>query len=113
MNTTTDDLRRPELGNLTDTAQRETAADGLSLAPVLDMQLTMSMEIGRARIPIRQLVGLNVGTIVELGSAVDEAFSVFVNGRMIAQGEVVVINERMGVRLTDVVTEAQRAKALE
>jgi flagellar motor switch protein FliN/FliY len=50
---------------------------------------------------------------VELGSADDEAFSVFVNGRMIAQGEVVVINERMGVRLSDVVTEAQRAKALE
>jgi flagellar motor switch protein FliN/FliY len=58
-------------------------------------------------------VGLNVGSVVELGRTIDEAFSVFVNGRLVAQGEVVAVNERMGVRVTDVVSEAQRAQVLE
>jgi flagellar motor switch protein FliN/FliY len=113
MTTTNAEVQRPELRPLEAAAQRENAPGGLSLAPVLDMQMTLSMEIGRVRIPIRQLLGLTAGSVVELGSAVDEAFSVFINGRMIAQGEVVVVNERLGARFTDVVTEAQRAKALE
>jgi flagellar motor switch protein FliN/FliY len=113
MNMTTDDVQRPDVRQFEAVPSPETSADGLSLAPVLDMQMTLSMEVGRVRIPIRQLVGLNVGSVVALGRAIDEAFAVFVNGRMIAQGDVVVVNERVGVRFTDVVTEAQRAKALE
>ena len=113
MTTTNEDLQRAELRPLEAMAQREPVPGGLSLAPVLDMQMTLSMEVGRVRIPIRQLLGLTAGSVVELGSAVDEPFSVFINGRMIAQGEVVVVNERLGARFTDVVTEALRAKALE
>lgn len=79
---------------------------------VLDVSVTLSMEVGRARIPIRNLLQLSQGSVVELERAAGEPLDIFVNGTLIAHGEVVVVNERFGVRLTDVVSPAERIRKL-
>lgn len=110
---TPNDYSRPELRTLKDSTARDSGPAELSLAPVLDMQMAVSMEVGRARMTIRRLLGLTAGSVIELDRAASEAFSIYANGRLIAQGDVVVMNERLGARFTDVVTEAQRARAIE
>lgn len=79
---------------------------------ILDVQVTLSLEVGRARIPIRNLLQLNQGSVVELERVAGEALDVFVNGTLVAQGEVVVVNERFGVRLTEVVSPSERIKRI-
>jgi flagellar motor switch protein FliN/FliY len=79
---------------------------------ILDVSVTLSMEVGRARIPIRNLLQLNPGSVVELERAAGEPLDVYVNGTLIAHGEVVVINDRFGVRLTDVVSPTERIRKL-
>jgi len=68
--------------------------------------------VGNARIPIRNLLQLNQGSVVELERAAGEPLDVYVNDTLIAQGEVVVVNDRFGVRLTDVVSPSERIKRL-
>ena len=75
-------------------------------------KIDLSLEVGRTRIPIRNLLQLNQGSVVELDRAAGEPLDVYVNGTLIAQGEVVVVNDRFGVRLTDVVSPAERIKRL-
>ncbi|KGM57349.1 flagellar motor switch protein FliN [Lysobacter arseniciresistens ZS79] len=89
-----------------------TAGADLNLDVILDVSVALSLEVGRARIPIRNLLQLNQGSVVELERAAGEPLDVFVNGTLIAQGEVVVVNDRFGVRLTDVVSPAERIKRL-
>lgn len=89
-----------------------TGANDLNLDVILDVAVTLSMEVGRARIPIRNLLQLNQGSVVELERAAGEPLDVYANGTLIAHGEVVVVNERFGVRLTDVVSPAERIKKL-
>jgi flagellar motor switch protein FliN/FliY len=84
----------------------------VNLDLILDVQVTLSLEVGRARIPIRNLLQLNQGSVVELERMASEPLDVFVNGTLVAQGEVVVVNERFGVRLTDVVSPSERIKRL-
>jgi len=84
----------------------------LNLDVILDVPVSLSLEVGRTRIPIRNLLQLNQGSVVELERAAGEPLDVFVNGTLIAQGEVVVVNDRFGVRLTDVVSPAERIKRL-
>ena len=84
----------------------------LNLDVILDVPVTLSLEVGRARIPIRNLLQLNQGSVVELERAAGEPLDLYVNGTLIAQGEVVVVNDRFGVRLTDVVSPAERIKRL-
>ena len=84
----------------------------LNLDVILDVNVTLSLEVGRARIPIRNLLQLNQGSVVELERAAGEPLDVYVNGTLIAQGEVVVVNDRFGVRLTDVVSPSERIKRL-
>lgn len=79
---------------------------------ILDVPITISMEIGRARINIRNLLQLNQGSVVELDRLAGEPMDVLVNGTLIAQGEVVVVNEKFGIRLTDIVSPADRVKKL-
>lgn len=88
------------------------AASDLNLDVILDVPVTLSLEVGRARIPIRNLLQLNQGSVVELERAAGEPLDLYVNGTLIAQGEVVVVNDRFGVRLTDVVSPAERIKRL-
>ena len=84
----------------------------VNLEVILDVPVTLSMEVGRTRIPIRNLLQLNQGSVVELERAAGEPLDLYVNGTLIAQGEVVVVNDRFGVRLTDVVSPAERIKRL-
>jgi len=87
-------------------------ASDLNLDVILDVPVTLSLEVGRARIPIRNLLQLNQGSVVELERAAGEPLDLYVNGTLIAQGEVVVVNDRFGVRLTDVVSPSERIKRL-
>ncbi len=89
-----------------------TGNSDLGLDYILDVPVTLSLEVGRAKIPIRNLLQLNQGSVVELERGAGEALDVYVNGTLIAQGEVVVINDRFGVRLTDVVSPSERIRRL-
>jgi len=88
------------------------ASTDLNLDVILDVPVSLSLEVGRARIPIRNLLQLTPGSVVELERAAGEPLDLYVNGTLIAQGEVVVVNDRFGVRLTDVVSPAERIKRL-
>lgn len=83
-----------------------------NLGVILDVPVTLSLEIGRARIAIRNLLQLNQGSVVELDRAAGEPLDVFVNGALVAHGEVVMVNEKFGVRLTDVVSPSERIRRL-
>lgn len=86
--------------------------DEVSLDVILDIPVTISMEIGRTKINIRNLLQLNQGSVVELDRLAGEPLDVRVNGTLIAHGEVVVVNEKYGIRLTDVISPAERVKKL-
>ena len=79
---------------------------------ILDVPVTLSLEVGRTRLPIRSLLQLSQGSVVELERAAGEALDVFVNGTLVAHGEVVVVNEKFGIRLTDVISPADRIRKL-
>ena len=88
------------------------SADELNLDVILDVPVTLSMEIGRTQINIRNLLQLNHGSVVELDRFAGEPLDVLVNGTLIAHGEVVVINDKFGIRLTDVISLSERVKRL-
>lgn len=83
-----------------------------NLELILDIPVTLSMEIGRVKLPIRNLLQLTQGSVVELERLAGEPLDVTVNGTLIAHGEVVVVNERYGIRFTDVVSPAERVRKL-
>jgi flagellar motor switch protein FliN/FliY len=87
-------------------------AQPANLDMILDIPVTIAMEIGRSRINIRNLLQLNQGSVVELDRLAGEPMDVLVNGTLIAHGEVVVVNEKFGIRLTDVISPAERVKKL-
>jgi flagellar motor switch protein FliN/FliY len=84
----------------------------VNLDVILDIPVTISMEIGRTRISIRNLLQLNQGSVIELDRLAGEPMDVIVNGTLVAHGEVVVVNEKFGIRLTDVVSPTERIKNL-
>jgi flagellar motor switch protein FliN/FliY len=84
----------------------------VKLDVILDIPVTIAMEIGRTQLSIRNLLQLNQGSIVELDRLAGEPMDVLVNGTLVAHGEVVVVNEKFGIRLTDVVSPADRIKNL-
>lgn len=84
----------------------------INLEVLMDVPVTISMEIGRTSLNIRSLLQLNQGSIVELDRLAGEPLDVLVNGTLIARGEVVVINEKFGIRLTDVISPAERLRKL-
>ncbi len=79
---------------------------------VLDIPVTLTVELGRTKIAIRSLLQLAQGSVVELDGLAGEPMDVLVNGCLIAQGEVVVVNEKFGIRLTDIITPAERIRRL-
>ncbi|NYZ61809.1 flagellar motor switch protein FliN [Luteimonas deserti] len=87
-------------------------ATDLNLDVILDVPVALSLEVGRTRMPIRSLLQLNRGSVIELERGAGEPLDVYVNGTLIAHGEVVVINDRFGVRLTDVVSPSERIRRL-
>ena len=82
------------------------------LDTILDIPVTISMEVGRSNISIRNLLQLNQGSVVELDRVAGEPLDVLVNGTLIAHGEVVVVNDKFGIRLTDVISQLERIKKL-
>ena len=107
-----DAAARAEFGDLQDTGNSNGSARDVNLEVILDVPVTLSMEVGRTRIPIRNLLQLNQGSVVELDRAAGEPLDVFVNGTLVAHGEVVVANEKFGIRLTDVISPAERIRKL-
>lgn len=83
-----------------------------SLEVILDIPVNISMEVGASKISIRNLLKLNQGSVIELERLAGEPLDVLVNGTLIAHGEVVVVNEKYGIRLTDVISAAERIKKL-
>lgn len=83
-----------------------------NLDSILDVPVTISMEVGRSHISIRDLLQLNQGAVVELDRLEGEPMDVLVNGTLIAQGEVVVVNDKFGIRLTDIIRPGDRVKKL-
>jgi flagellar motor switch protein FliN/FliY len=86
------------------------AAKNLEL--VMDIPIQLTVELGRTKMPIRNLLQLAQGSVVELNELAGEPLDVFVNGCLVAQGEVVVVNEKFGIRLTDIITPSERIKKL-
>lgn len=79
---------------------------------ILEIPVKLSVEVGRTKINIRELLKLNHGSVVELERTAGEPLDVMVNGTLIAHGEVVVVNDKFGIRLTDVISRAERIKQL-
>ncbi len=77
---------------------------------VLDIPVTLSVELGRVKVPIKYILQLAQGSVVELDALAGEPMDVLVNGYLIAQGEVVVVNDKFGIRLTDIVTPSERMR---
>ena len=101
----------PAVQNLQDSAGVP-GDESANLDSILDIPITLSMEIGRTKISIRNLLQLNQGSVVELDRLAGEPMDVMVNGTLVAHGEVVVVNEKFGIRLTDVVSTQERVKKL-
>jgi flagellar motor switch protein FliN/FliY len=80
---------------------------------ILDIPVTISMEVGNTQIPIRNLLQLNQGSVIELDRLAGEPLDVLVNGTLIAHGEVVMVNDKFGIRLTDVISPGERIKRLQ
>ena len=79
---------------------------------ILDIPVQLTVELGRTRIPIKHILQLAQGSVVELDGLAGEPMDVLVNGCLIAQGEVVVVNEKFGIRLTDIITPSERIRKL-
>ena len=95
-------------------ASHSQANNGIApdLDVILDIPVTISMEVGNTAIPIRNLLQLNQGSVIELDRLAGEPLDVLINGTLIAHGEVVMVNDKFGIRLTDVVSPTERIKRL-
>ena len=106
---------QPSGGVLTgDSPKPFTNADGTSsdINMVLDIPVQLSVELGRTKVPIKHILQLGQGSVVELDALAGEPMDVLVNGYLIAQGEVVVVNDKFGIRLTDIITQSERIRRL-
>ena len=104
------DFQQVEAMRLSESA--EVGSGDVKLDVILDIPVTIAMEIGRTKLSIRNLLQLNQGSVVELDRLAGEPMDVLVNGTLVAHGEVVVVNEKFGIRLTDVISPADRIKNL-
>lgn len=100
-----------EFGN--DAAPAKGGGQAPDIDVILDIPVTISMEVGNTQIPIRNLLQLNQGSVIELDRLAGEPLDVLVNGTLIAHGEVVMVNEKFGIRLTDVISPGERIKRLQ
>jgi flagellar motor switch protein FliN/FliY len=85
---------------------------GNDIEMLMDIPVQLTVELGRTRIPIKHILQLAQGSVIELDALAGEPMDVLVNGCLIAQGEVVVVNEKFGIRLTDIVTPSERMRRL-
>ena len=83
-----------------------------NLELILDVPLGVSVELGRVKMPVRQLLSLTAGSVIELAKLAGEPLDVLINGRPVARGEAVMINDKFGVRLTEIVSQTERVERL-
>lgn len=102
----------PNLGEQKPQPKSGGGSDEIKLDVILDVPVTVSLEIGRTKINIRNLLQLNQGSVVELDRFAGEPMDVLVNGTLIAHGEVVVVNDKFGIRLTDIISPSERVRKL-
>ncbi|KMV29709.1 flagellar motor switch protein FliN [Photobacterium swingsii] len=107
-----DEVQAAPLEELTDDSAPISEDERRKLDSIMDIPVTISMEVGRTQISIRNLLQLNQGSVVELDRIAGESLDVMVNGTLIAHGEVVVVNDKFGIRLTDVISQTERIKKL-
>ncbi len=108
----TPDVEAVGLNELVDDARPMGPNDNPDLDVILDIPVSLSMEVGSTEIAIRNLLQLSQGSVIELDRMAGEPLDVRVNGTLIAHGEVVVVNDRFGIRLTDVVSPSERIRKL-
>ena len=109
-----EDIETPgeEGGDVIDEAAPTTGGETKSLDLILDIPLTVAVELGRSKMLINDLLQLGQGSVIELTKLVGEPLEVLVNQKLVARGEVVVVNEKFGVRLTDIVSPMERVQSL-
>ncbi|MFQ3230597.1 flagellar motor switch protein FliN [Reinekea sp.] len=112
-NESEDDAQPAPLEQFASTPAGDFNESNPNLDVILDIPVTISMEVGATQIPIRNLLQLNQGSVIELDRLAGEPLDVLVNGRLIAHGEVVMVNEKFGIRLTDVVSQQERVQRLQ
>ncbi len=117
--TAADDYAAAPLKDLAESSPEGSANNGrikedqdINLDVILDVPITISVEIGRTQVPIRDLLRYSQGSVIELDRLVSEPLDVLVNNTLIAHGEVVVVDEQFGIRLTDVISPSERVKKL-
>jgi flagellar motor switch protein FliN/FliY len=94
------------------TPQKPDPKDGRRLDMLLDVPLEVNVELGRTRMTIQDLLQLGPGSVIELDKVAGEALDILVNGRLVARGEAVVVNDKFGVRITDIVSPQERIQRL-
>ena len=97
-----------EQGQVVEAGTTETG----NLELILDVPLGVSVELGRVKMPVRQLLSLTAGSVIELAKLAGEPLDVLINGRPVARGEAVMVNEKFGVRLTEIVSQSERVERL-
>ncbi len=108
-----DEPRKAEFEDFSQSEKKPvTPEEQAKLDAIMDIPVTITMEVGRSQITIRNLLQLNQGSVVELDRVAGEPLDVLVNGTLIAHGEVVVVNDKFGIRLTDVISQIERIKKL-
>jgi flagellar motor switch protein FliN/FliY len=90
----------------------DSAAQGRRLELLLDVPLDLSVELGRARMSIQDLLNLSPGSVIELDKIAGEALDILINGRLVARGEAVVVNDKFGIRISDIVSPSERIARL-
>jgi flagellar motor switch protein FliN/FliY len=103
-------LRKATFNNLEDGSKPGAPINEIDL--VMDVPVQVTVELGRAKMQIRNLLNLTYGSVIELDILAGEPLEVVVNGCLVAQGEVVIVNDRYGIRLTDIVTPAERLRKI-
>ncbi len=103
---------KPAAPEVAGTPSQSQGGDSPDLDVILDIPVEIAMQVGSASITIRNLLQLNQGSVIELDRIAGEPLDVLVNGTLIAHGEVVVLNDKLGIRMTDVISPSERIKKL-
>jgi len=107
-----EDPKKIDLEEFTDGGNDNQIGGKSNIDVIMEIPVKLSMEVGSTNIPIKNLLNLGQGSVVELDRYAGDPLDVYVNGRLIAHGEVVVVNEKFGLRLTDVISQAERLQQL-
>lgn len=102
----------PELENVAQNTEEAAGGDSNNLDLILDIPLRVTVELGRSRMVVSELLNLGQGSVIELNKLAGEPMEILVNDKLVARGEAVVVNEKFGVRLTDIISPKERVEQL-